>query len=654
MDNKTTPLFSNVISDKEYYEGLIEASTEASHILHRHCGPFAANAIRAIGIGNGVEIDEFTKDGITIMQACRSTTPQSEFVKRILTFVGQRVDSICHDGTTTSMMFFAECIRYISEFTRDCPDSDRLTAAAICKSLLENITENIEKNCISLKELHAKIKLHKPKQSIQDTKRALAYHQAMVSSKGDAELAGAIAEVVASIPVEMFGSYVINNETFETTSRFRVAHQAFDIGFRSNLGNITFNNVERGTELRFDDADLIFTSVSVVKGCPVSSYLKALLSTPKVLETMERLGKLKLLSPDDDRLMFSLDPSENYIERPLVIIAPEISDAVLTDMVNIYRRLYPDTPVVYSTIQNSVRLRQFYESAVSATAGVFPITDTIHTIDSLSSIIPHVKVEIKHNYCMIYNLYKKDKHAFHPFYRNKKRFPFYNTLLDELITKISQYDKGHVETLSQSDVRELIMLYRMMTCQKIVDLKVGGTSHDLAANMSVATDAYGAALSAIKDGVILGGYPKILGELTERRVFIDHEEAQELVAYNSLYNRLVSQISWAVGGVLNSIYRTRINPRVWTADHEGDDTISLNGKWSYLVPKRSPVTGIYAHEDLPREVGEDEWIPEFLHPSENGEVVLFQPIVGYKEQLRRLIDVLPKLINSSCILDHGV
>lgn len=657
MDNTATPsVFSNVITGSDYYTGLIEAAQAASAILHRHCGPFAANAVRAIGIGNGVEIDEFTKDGITIMQACRTTTPQSEFVKRLLTFVGQRVDSICHDGTTTSMMFFAQCIEHISAFTKDCPDSDRLTAAAVCKSLLDTMSEKIEASCVTLPELHSKIRTVRPKQTLQETKRALAYHQAMVSSKGDTELASAISDVVASIPVEMFGSYVINNETFETEKRFRVVQQEFDIGFRSNLGHQDFNNVERGTELKYDDASLIFTSACIVKGSPVSSFIKALLSTPKMLETMEKLNKHRLLTPDDDRFMFNLKPDENYITGPLVIIAPEISDAVLSDMVNIYRRLYPDTPVVYTTIQNSVRLRQFYESAVSATAGVYPVMDTIHTADSLASIIPHVKVEIRHSYCMFSNLYKKDKHAFHPFYRNKKKFPFYTTVLNEVITKITQFDKGHVETMSKSDIQELIMLYRMMCCQKIIDLKVGGTSHDLAANMSVASDAYGAALSSIKDGVVLGGYPKILAAIRDRHVTVSVGAGVEETSHATVSNRLIFAMACAVSGVLKSIYRTGVNPRAWADDVYGDATerLSLGEKWTYLTPQRSKITGAYVHASVPREVLEDEWIESFLHPENNGEVVLFQPIVGYREQFRRLLDVLPKLINSSCILDHGV
>lgn len=651
MDN-TPSVFSNVISDEDYYTGLTTAARDACAILHRHCGPFAANAVRAIGIGNGVELDEFTKDGITIMKSCKTTTSQSEFIKRLLTFVGQRVDSICHDGTTTSMMFLAACVDTISTFTQSCPDSDRLMAAAVCKSLLETAKQAIETDCITLKELHSKIRVHRPKQSLQDTKKALAYHQAMVSSKGDVELATAIAEVIASIPVEMFGAYVINNETFETDTRFRVVTQDFDLGFRSNIGNQDFNNVERGTEMRYDDASLIFTSATIVKGAPTSSFLKALLSTPKMLETLEKLGKTRLLSPDDDRFMFNLEPDKNYITSPLIIISPEISDAILVEMINIYRRLYPDTPVVYATIQNSVRLRQFYESAVSATAGVYPFIDTIHSADPCASIIPHVKVEIRHSYCMISNLYKKDKHAFHPFYRNKKKFPFYTTVLNEIITKVTQFDKGHVETMSKSDIQELIMLYRMMCCQKIVDLKVGGTSHELAANMSVASDAYGAALSSIKDGVVLGGYPKILHAIRAQK--LTHKKGQSATHLDTT-NRLVHAMTRAVSTVLLSIYRTSMDPEFWDTNTAGvaSKKLDLGNKWTYLVPQRSPFTNTYEHGVVPREVSEEEWIVSFLHPEQHGEVVLFQPVVGYREQIRRLLDVLPKLINSSCIIDHG-
>lgn len=634
----TNCTFDNLISGTDYFDELIKAATEARDRLALHCGPFAMNAVRTIGIGKNAEIDEFTKDGITIMEWMRPASPGALFMKRMLTFVGHRVDSICHDGTTTSMMLFASLVAEIVSYAKSIENDKRVVASKLTEEFINKLEGIIKENTFTLKTLHKEIRKVRPNQTLVRTKYALAYHQALVSSKGDTELAKAIADVVTALPIELFGSYKINTNPRESTERFSVEKQEFDFGFKSNIGNNTFYNAEFGTELKFDDCDLLFTEATFVRNSPSSSFLKAFLLTPEVTAQIEKLKKTHLLTPDDDRLVHGLDPDANFVTKPFVIISPELNDPTLIEIINIFRTVHRDTPVVYATIQSSIRLRSVYESAISATAGVAPFSEVLH-VDPLSAIITDVSIEHRHHFCMISKLYAKNKNLFHPFYLNRTASPFYTKTLDWIANAIKDNDSGHVTKFTPADISELVVLYRTMACQQIVDLKVGGTSHELAANMPVATDAYGAALSAITDGVVLGGYPKLFSALQyEYMQLSDNPDNDPFIDVRLDLYRVFMR---ALDKLLYAIYRCETSPEKWLC---GDES-----KLSYYTPQRSG--GFYTVTGSPKRHTEDQWIPWLISPLSAPEVVLVQPVVGYYEQFKRMRDVLPKLVNSTCLID---
>lgn len=640
----TTTSFDNLISGDAYFDELITAASEARDRLALHCGPFAMNAVRTIGIGKNAEIDEFTKDGITIMEWMRPSSPGALFMKRMLTFVGHRVDAICHDGTTTSMMLFASLVAEVVSYAKRINNDQRVMASKLSEQLIAELEALIKENTFDLKTLHKEIRKYKPKQSLVQTKYALAYHQALVSSKGDTELAKAIADVVTALPIELFGSYKINTNVRESKERFSVEEQSFDFGFKSNIGNNAFYNAEFGTELKFDDCDLLFTEATFLKNSPSSAFLKAYLLTPEVCAQIEKLKKTHIITPDDERLVHGLDPDVNYITKPFVIISPELNDPTLIDLINIFRTVHRDTPVVFASVQASKRLRTVYESAINATAGTAPFSEVLHA-NPLASIITDVAIEHRHHYCMISKLYKKDKRLFHPFYLDKAASPFYTRTLEWIAASIRDNDLGHVTKFTPGDIEELVILYRTMACQKIVDLKVGGTSHELAANMPVATDAYGAALSAISDGVVLGGYPKLYFGLykkyraisEERAIYPDKAADGTLKVLGELYGVFVV----ALEKLLDAIYRSTTPPEKWLM---GDT------KMSYYTPHRTN-SGYYTITTAPTYHSPENWVTWFTSPHSAKEVVLVQPVVGYYEQFKRMQDVLPKLINSTCLID---
>lgn len=640
------PVFTNVVAGDDFYDRMIRAATEARERLKLHCGPFAMSAVRAVGIGRDTELDEFTKDGITIMDYFMTNTPEGSFIKRLLTFVGNRVDSVCHDGTTTSMMLFASLVAEVLRHAQSISDDRRLAVSKQVYRLIEKFEEIIRDATLDVSGIHDLVSSVSSKQTRLQTEYAVAYHQALVAAKGDRELAQAVAEVATSMPVEMFGSYKINNTVLETDQRFFVDVQDYDYGFRSNIGNQDFYNQAFKTELAFPEADMIFTSVKLVKGNPYSSFIKALLSSTEVLERMDKDGSLgRYLTPDDDRSYFNMEYGTNLITRPLIIFSPETSDPGIIEMIKVHRKVHPDAPVVYASFQADVNILYIYENAISSMCGVPPLQGSVIAGNPMDSIIRGISVEHKFHFCKLRNLYKKDGGVVHPFYQDPEKNHLYTEVVSWIKNTIEHNNDAHAKRFNESVIDDLIALYRTMVCQSVKDLRVGGTSHEVAANISVATDANGAAVSALTDGIVMGGYPRLAAFLQEEisvieEVWDDAEPPQPVAEQLAVYKLALD----ALMHLLYAIFRFT-DKKAFLRSVVGNDAID-----TYLTPKQDHA-GNYIASPQAKAVRMKTWVRFMRKPGESTNVVLMQPVVGYREQFRRMKDVLPKLINSACLME---
>ena len=84
------------------------------------CGPFARNALiinsdptEGSAIGSEFDMRVFLRDGKHILKNTECISPIQQYLKTAILYVGSRVDSICKDGTTTSMLFACHLLKYL-------------------------------------------------------------------------------------------------------------------------------------------------------------------------------------------------------------------------------------------------------------------------------------------------------------------------------------------------------------------------------------------------------------------------------------------------------------------------------------------------------------------------------------------------------------
>ncbi|MDE5759007.1 MAG: hypothetical protein K2H85_10420, partial [Allobaculum sp.] len=116
----------NVVNRKELEKMTKLTMRQLTKQLLDVSGPYSRNDfilqdVNALYSGTNTDIvngrkaakQEFTRDGIKTLKAVDYASPIQRYLKEeVLTWVGERIDTMCHDGTTTSMLFTASFLMY--------------------------------------------------------------------------------------------------------------------------------------------------------------------------------------------------------------------------------------------------------------------------------------------------------------------------------------------------------------------------------------------------------------------------------------------------------------------------------------------------------------------------------------------------------------
>lgn len=223
MDNGPAPRailnanrgISNVIEQKVINTDLRRVSDNIFNVLKHHYGPYSGFAAK----DDGQPLNEtiFTKDGIGIIRAIQYASPQEEWVRKTIAYIGARMESSVGDGTTSAMMFTCAMLKHMSEHL------DEL------KPISYNRFRNSFKQFIEL--VRTEIKNHYTLSPYRDDeKKALdrnivyriVYNQVYTSSHGDAELADTLAKMYQNVPEEQWERMVYERCRYETDKDYEV------------------------------------------------------------------------------------------------------------------------------------------------------------------------------------------------------------------------------------------------------------------------------------------------------------------------------------------------------------------------------------------------------------------------------------------------
>lgn len=629
-----TRAFDNVFEKKELEGHLFEAFETISGILTEHAGPFATNAIIGSRWRQVNDLDEFTKDGIKILyHLIVSEHAVARLVARMARLVGRAVDSRCHDGTTTSMLLFSYlgkiALRHISS---DTYNGDKYRWARHLENaceLLELLTEDLR---ITDEELFARATSFGIDTTIEDVRKAMAFHMAMISSKGEVDLSQKVAEVIRSTPKQIYGMFRNSPLNVETKEKFVLKKQAYDIVLHGNMSNANDFNYMNGTQFRTENAVIFYSGNEIVLNSFESAFLKSFISDRP--DWKADLTEFGVSSCWDDL---------HEDKRQLLIISPMINDPELYSMILEYNKRSPKTKIATFTANVSPKMKQSLTKTIQYMSGKQLFPDVMHENALLSMIGLDGRPVTAHligNDLALYNLYEKTGAVYHPYHDDPEAFPDYTKFKGEVEEMIAYSEKNITNPyLEEGDLTYLTHLYRTLTCQTIFDIEVGGSAHDQLANRTVYEDAIGAALSAMKEGVVLSGYAHLSRKL---QTLIGTKGTTEL----PVDSRLLDQFGDAM---LKLVHATM---RCTNGVNDLGDWIndSLTDKWHFIAADRDR----YFQGDTDTYVGmgylDKETMERFLKCDPN-HTILFQAYAGYEEQFKRFKDMLPRLANTSHLID---
>jgi hypothetical protein len=618
--------FNNITHADKLAEDTIEVADRMIEILSQIAGPFATNAILGSPTRQRNDVDEFSKDGINVLRyAIVSEEPLARLCVRLARFIGSAVDRRCHDGTTTSMLLFALILRRVAEQFADGKSTNRqrLILARDLKDLFLDLVKQMDNLKITPKDLLERATELGIETTDGDVREAIAYHMALIASKGDDDLARKVAKVVRHSPVELSGFYTRKPLRRESAERYILEKQDYDITFPSSMANFNLYNHLNGTQFLDEDALVYVTSNELVTDTFEAEWLAAFI-TPNP-------GKKAML--EASRSQYDLAGLQTMLprKRRLVIIAPMISCRDLQEAISLYNNANKTTPVVPITTNVTPMTRQWFGKTVNYMHGKPVASDTEY--DQLENTIlgtgeKGIKVQTTLNDTRLSNLYQRDGRTFHPSYYDKDANPLFHKFLGELDRMINTGKEDiTMSTMSPADIDTLSLFYRSLICQEVHDIAVGGLAHDNYANNSVFEDAMGSAVSAVADGATLSGYARL------RTMLRDEQNTGAQQIFLDSLQKLLS-VTMAVESFPD--IESKWDYLLVDRDAYLDDSVAL-AEENYLVHGTLDKAGIEAMLEL--------------NPKKQ---VLIQAWAGYVEQLKRFADILPKYTQSSMLLDMRI
>ena len=611
-------VFNNATLGTDLHERMATGFSEVADVLLNHCGPYATTAIIG-GAGRSVDVlDTFTKDGISIARALLSDKdPIARFACRISRFLGTTTDKHCHDGTTTAMALFALLVKryfickpqFHAEATTPPAVTDRIVNTEMRK-FIKSVQDIMSAMIVTKEDL---CDLWKDDHDITpaDVTKAMAYQTALIASKGDVALASAIATVIDSTPVDMFGLFVKTLAKNEQAEPIEIIEQPYQFEIECTLGADAMN-IDMNQRYRADRAVIFGATKALSQGSWEEEILYHLLGQDARSMT--------------EQAKYGLDGWwDNHDGRHLIILSPQANSMRLMDRIRTFNDVHPNNRVVIADLQLDSSAIIPMTTCLYAMRGL-QLPEFMDEEETYKAFIDVGPVTYSTRSLKIEGIYEKTGDALHPMYLNPDLSVHYTNARTTLEKLLSDHVKDPLLTgMNALVANKCIYYYRFMTCQKIVDVSLGGLLHGNRELQSVYEDAMGSAISATRHGVICDVFFTIHN--------IARAMSSRTTSVHDIWRRALEEL-------LSAVHQKPFSDL-------DSFSLSVSGRMaSFMVD-------VEKHDSVVRDLSDHDVAKDFLDTTSTKPAALIQPYMGVREQLRRIGDILPGVMNTSLFIDMG-
>lgn len=528
---------TNVVQNYQFRDVLVPTLSSFISHLTRICGPFARNTLliqadESLGTAIGSEMDMrmFMRDGRHVLRSTEYVSPIQQYLKTTVLYLGTRIDSMCKDGTTTSMILAAAMIKALIT------NRYRLDSY----TLLE--IDNAFTQVCSLIEAHLscqKLDIESIKEEFQCTENeaasALAFLQAYTASGGNQEIAIAIADFFRFMPKSIWSDSI--EHTVSRVEKVGYVCKAEVYDYEYELPTILMTLQHRNDDLRrtvvLDETDFLI----MPGGIADSSF-----------ETDDLLAYLKeRLDGGNKTPLVIASPGGNHVSQRIVdVISAKAKEYQVTIPVVAYnvkgRATTPWSALAICGKANKPMyqgLSDIRESVISSVSVRIDVSTTrINKLTPVDDRMPTLSME-------------------HPGLSYPDDYPFHKKAFDHVEGYLVSERTAH--KADPEELREMESAHADLSVRTRMILRLGGYYHDQLALQPVIEDAAGSAMAVVRDGLICNGMHRL-----RRAVELAKKDAEslELTSVNVLmecFSEALYETCWAIFGPIDfETYRPAI------------------------------------------------------------------------------------------------
>ena len=492
--------------------------------LKDHYGPFSSFA----GIDSNKPLEEtvFTKDGANIIRSMEFISPQEDWVRRSISYIGNRMETAAGDGTTSSMMFACGMLKYLSKSI----DNFRPISYIQLREAYDELVSDIKKYMMNY--------VMSAKNGIDEYDREkvkiLAYNQAYTSSHGNVELAEAVSDMFANTPSSMWSKMGFGRRTHEYDKPFEILKTEHQYEMEADIWNKSMYNKDAGAWLELEKATLIVINDTLMYD---SVYWKT------IREEIEKSTK----------------------EVPLVILCRSgIDNATWGELTEYAAGRNGKTRgffTVFTAKAQHGTVNDF--TVVQALAGAdvseYTTGNAGGDVYGKPYIIRDVYVKHAGDKLEFDNLYQDDREKVdyvreRPMVHDTSK-PFYSEFMESIqscLDGMSMFDLNHSQLI---EFKYLEKMYNNLRYDKRLTLYIGGNTFDNIAMFDVVDDVIRATIKSLENGVVISNNKtlyKVMNELID--LYEDTENNKTFNCCNSKQTiKKIKLKKWIAVQVINTL-----------------------------------------------------------------------------------------------------
>ncbi len=497
---------TNKLNSDEFSEIILKTVKVIKDTIYPLCGPNAlTNMVIYQQMAGNFNSNVFSNDGIHMLRSLEFMSPIQTYIANYIKYISDRVEAASADGTSTAIILACDAITDIMNYLRSPTEIENpkcgfnKALAALIKSpapeeSLTDIKYKLAKRttrCASisfdldrtLEALqHINIDLTRVPLELRDK---LIYNLAFTTSKGNTTLSQFAVDIFSNIPPSLYGLSTYRREQLETDTPLKIEYKEHDVAVSVMPSSNSVYNHNLFTEIAHEDCAVLVIPEFIDQLDYVIEATEALMASKKYSHVVilaqqvsqpDEVVITTKFSPKDVTLCFHTNYSKELINNPLelmIILASADKD-------------YKTPESVEDLLNNQV----------------------IENIDA---------VVVNSNELRLSHLYTCDTDYQHPLFKHRTN-PFYNKLVKDIETRISQLKGSHNATNSKGELGAFMKLYKLLVCFRLPILVIGGTTTEHLANVNVIDDVNGVVSVSMKEGVIIDMLPKLYHILSDTSV----------------------------------------------------------------------------------------------------------------------------------------